>query len=410
MPLSSAVSNFHRLPISNPGQILGEGKHQAQQEYRVSVNEREAKMSRVRIACIGGFLGAGKTTALQAAAAELSKRGLRIGVITNDQGTEIVDTRVMRHLNIPTREIGGGCFCCKFNDLVEQAEQIIDQEQPEIILAEAVGSCTDLSATVYQPLRKYYGHRFDLAPLTILVEPQRVHLLLSENRNEFPGPVHYLFKKQLAEADLIVLNKLDTIEDVQAAEVTKILGSLAGIPVLGMSALTHIGVPEWVNVLLNERGAGKRVLDINYETYARAEAALGWLNATVDVTATHEFSPNEFAGALLERFQRGAVDAGMNIAHVKILVATITDTDRIALTENGGKAQWSGRGILPAGSNMSLTINARVHASPEDLSRLSQDALAASAGEFGVNAKLAHLESFSPLPPKPRYRMTERVL
>jgi Ni2+-binding GTPase involved in maturation of urease and hydrogenase len=367
-------------------------------------------MSRVRIACIGGFLGAGKTTALQAAAAELSKRGLKIGVITNDQGTRIVDTNVMQHLNLSTREIGGGCFCCKFNELVEQAEQILDQEQPDIILAEAVGSCTDLSATVYQPLRKYYGHRFDLAPLTILVEPRRVNSLLSEDRNEFPEAVHYLFKKQLAEADLVVLNKLDTIEETQAKQVTKLLGSLAGIRVLGMSALTDRGVPEWVNVLLNEGGAGKRILDIDYEIYARAEAALGWLNATVDVTATHEFSPNEFAGALIERFQRGAVDADMSIAHVKILVATNTDTDRIALTESRGRPQWSGRGIFPAVRNMSLTINARVHASPESLSRLSQDSLTASAGEFGVKAKLVHLESFSPLPPKPRYRITEQAL
>jgi len=363
-------------------------------------------MSRVRIACIGGFLGAGKTTALQAAAEELSKRGLKAGVITNDQGTEIVDTKVMQNLNIPTREIGGGCFCCKFADLVEQAEQILGQEQPDIILAEAVGSCTDLSATVYQPLRKYYRHRFDLAPLSILVEPHRVNMLARESRNEFPEDVHYLFKKQLAEADLIVLNKLDTIDRDEAQEIEKLIANVAGIPMLGMSALTHAGVPEWVNFLLTEGGAGKRVLDINYETYARAEAALGWLNATVEVTAMHEFSPNEFAGALMERFQRGAVDAGMNIAHLKILVATNTDTDRIALTENRGRPQWSGGGVFAAVRDMSLTINARVHANPDDLNRLSQESLAASAGEFRVSANLAHLESFSPLPPKPQYRMT----
>ena len=57
---------------------------------------------------------------------------------------------------------------------MEQARQILDEQRPDIILEEAVGSCTDLSATVYQPLRKYYRHKFDLAPLTILVEPERI--------------------------------------------------------------------------------------------------------------------------------------------------------------------------------------------------------------------------------------------
>jgi G3E family GTPase len=42
--------------------------------------------TKVITACVGGFLGAGKTTALVAAARELIRRGLRVGIITNDQG------------------------------------------------------------------------------------------------------------------------------------------------------------------------------------------------------------------------------------------------------------------------------------------------------------------------------------
>jgi len=362
-------------------------------------------MSRVRIACVGGFLGAGKTTALKAAVSELRKRNLKVGVITNDQGTEIIDTKVMQEINVPTREIGGGCFCCKFSDLVDAAEQILDIEQPDIILAEAVGSCTDLSATVYQPLRKYYGARFDLAPLTILVEPHRMALLETDSASEFPETVHYLFRKQLAEADLIVLNKLDTIDDRAASALLARITETTGVPAMGASALTDAGIADWVDVLLTQGNAGKRILDINYDTYARAEAALGWLNATVEVSSQHEFSPKEFGFSLIRLFQDGAIAAGMNIAHLKILVATTTETDRIAVTENEGKPQWSsGANFVPV-SDLSLTINARVHATPEDLSRLSEETLAVTAKRFQVDARLGHLESFSPLPPKPQYRM-----
>ena len=44
------------------------------------------------IAIVGGFLGAGKTTLILAAAKELERRGIRSAVILNDQGNELVDT------------------------------------------------------------------------------------------------------------------------------------------------------------------------------------------------------------------------------------------------------------------------------------------------------------------------------
>ena len=45
---------------------------------------------------IGGFLGAGKTTAVAELAAHLTKKGRRFGLITNDQGRELVDTAMLR--------------------------------------------------------------------------------------------------------------------------------------------------------------------------------------------------------------------------------------------------------------------------------------------------------------------------
>ena len=377
-------------------------------------------MAKVIIACIGGFLGAGKTTALRAAALELVSRGLRVGIITNDQGSGLVDTKSVEDLDLPTREISGGCFCCKFEDLVEKARQILDEQRPDIILAEAVGSCTDLSATVYQPLRKYYRHKFDLAPLTILVEPERILSLMdgyeedsNGDGNGFPDAVRYLFEKQLSEADLIVLSKVDTAGPLVSANLTERLRSVTqDIPIQLMSAVTGEGVSEWVDSLLNTRAAGQHILDIDYDLYAQAEAALGWLNATVAVSAPHDFSPRDLASSLIRRLQRSVIDAGMDIAHLKILVATETETDHIALTTNRGRPRWSNgtSELFPDVRELSMMINARIHATPEALARVTQDSLAASEAAFGVKAKVEHLESFSPLPPRPRYRMAEKAV
>ena len=70
------------------------------------------KSARARYIMIGGFLGAGKTTAVAALAQHLARQGSRVGLITNDQGSELVDTAMLRSKGFATEEIPGGCLCC----------------------------------------------------------------------------------------------------------------------------------------------------------------------------------------------------------------------------------------------------------------------------------------------------------
>ena len=52
--------------------------------------------------------------------------------------------------------------------------ELIASGTVDTIIAEAVGSCTDLQATVVRPLRKYHGDQFSVAPLTTIVDPHRL--------------------------------------------------------------------------------------------------------------------------------------------------------------------------------------------------------------------------------------------
>lgn len=362
------------------------------------------------VACIGGFLGAGKTTALQAAAAEIERRGQVAAVITNDQGSELVDTKAMRQRGVDTTEITGGCFCCKFEDLVATMGEIVARRRPDVILAEAVGSCTDLSATVYQPLRKFYPDTFTLAPLSVLAEPSRVQALRGTGPGGFPDSVRYLFSKQLAEADLIVLNKIDTLDGGDRREITQWLREAgAGAPVHAMSARSNTGVAEWVDRLVGGGAAGGRLLEIDYDTYAAAEAVLGWLNATAELTAPQALKPQEVAEQFFRRLQQAAADAGMTVAHVKALVTAGADSDRIALTDEAGTPQWSGAACFAPANRMSLVINARMRAEPENLKRLILEALQTSAAAFASTAAVHHMECFSPARPTPRHRFVNIV-
>src|SRR5262250_1953443 len=101
----------------------------------------DSTKSTPRYIMIGGFLGAGKTTAIAMLAQRLSAQGKRVGLITNDQGSELVDTAMLRAKGFPTEEIPGGCFCCRFNSLVDAADRLDATSSPDVFIAEPVGSC-----------------------------------------------------------------------------------------------------------------------------------------------------------------------------------------------------------------------------------------------------------------------------
>src|SRR5947207_12484967 len=168
--------------------------------------------SKARYIMIGGFLGAGKTTAVARLAERLRADGLRVGLITNDQGSQLVDTAMLASHGFRVEEIAGGCFCCRFNSLVEAAKKLSAETRPDVFIAEPVGSCTDLVATVSYPLRRIYGDDFRVAPLSVLVDPIRALRVLGlEAGKVFSSKVLYVYRKQLEEARIIVINKADLL-------------------------------------------------------------------------------------------------------------------------------------------------------------------------------------------------------
>jgi len=353
-----------------------------------------------RIACVGGFLGSGKTTAVIRAAQVLISRGFRIGIITNDQGHHLVDTALARSLGFPAEEIGGGCFCCRFADFAAHARHLVEQSRAEVILAEAVGSCTDLSATVCRRLRQSHSEDFALAPLTVMVDPHRVREMLG-TCSPFDEDVRYLFGKQLAEEDRVVLTKCKLLDFDEIDSFGGAIHQFVGdTHVSTMSAKTGAGVSDWVDKILNGQ-AGEPDLQLDYDIYGRAEASLGWLNANIDLVAEKELSLADVGEALIARIQETCRLSGYVVAHIKIMFATAEGSDWIALTESNGKPEWGGEKELPPSREASMIINARVCAEPEHLQRIVEACVQQVAADRSVRATVCHIESFSPLPPKP---------
>jgi CobW/HypB/UreG family nucleotide-binding protein len=348
-------------------------------------------VTRPRLVLVGGFLGAGKTTLLLAAAARLQTAGRRVAIITNDQGGELVDTRFLRASGLNAGEVTGGCFCCRFSDFIRSAEQLLSFD-PDVIFAEPVGSCTDLSATILQPLKKFYGGRFRLAPLTVLVEPRRAAGLLAPDADPH---FSYLFRKQLAEADLVLFSKADRGTDFP---------SIPGVTARPVSALTGHGIGEWLDNVLNDGAtAAGRLVDVDYARYAEAEAALGWLNWQADMRLARPLTPAAVAGPLIERLDRALTDGGISIAHLKVFVQSGTGYLKAGVCANGEEPSVDGALDAPPASRHELVLNLRAGASPERLDSMAQEAFSAIPGRL----RFLHRQSFRPSPPVPEHRFSE---
>ena len=137
-------------------------------------------MERVKLLLVGGFLGAGKTTMLYRVATELMKSGKSLGLVTNDQATDLVDTQMLASHGLAVSEVAGSCFCCNFNGLIEAARSLKVSNSVDILLAEPVGSCTDLSATICRADQRPVCRRVFKGPLSVLIDPLRAMETLGE--------------------------------------------------------------------------------------------------------------------------------------------------------------------------------------------------------------------------------------
>lgn len=220
----------------------------------ITPSESSTPASKPRYIMIGGFLGAGKTTAVGLLAKRLIRQGLRVGLITNDQGRNLVDTAMLRSQGFATEEIPGGCFCCRFNSLMEAAHKLIAQSRPDVLIAEPVGSCTDLVATVTYPLRRLYGDNFSVAPVSVLVDPIRALRVFGvEPGGNFSEKVIYIYHKQMEEANLVVISKADLLDEARLALLRKAMAArYPGKEILAVSSRQGTNLEAWFSRITRE--------------------------------------------------------------------------------------------------------------------------------------------------------------
>jgi G3E family GTPase len=369
---------------------------------------------KARYIMIGGFLGAGKTTTVVRLAQHLTDQGLKVGLITNDQGSELVDTAMLRSRGFATEEIPGGCFCCRFNSLVDAARKLTVATRPDVFIAEPVGSCTDLVATVTYPLRRIYGENFSIAPLSVVVDPIRALRVLGlESGGKFSGKVLYIYRKQLEEADIIAVNKRDLLDATRQRTLRdKLTLEFPRAEIVEVSARLGDGLDAWFNRLTASEQIARVAMEMDYALYAEGEALLGWLNCTAQLEAKTRFDANAVLKRLANHIQARLQREGAEVAHLKMTFSSEESLGGIAvinLVRNDYVPEVSLALEEPVHSGQ-LVVNLRAEAAPEVLCDSVRSAVAGLAEHFGgLAAKLEHLEHFRPGKPQPTHRLTAPV-
>lgn len=362
-------------------------------------------MKRLRFIMLGGFLGAGKTTALARLARHYQDHGQRVGLVTNDQAQDLVDTNSLRAQGFAVEEVPGACFCCKFDDLVGTVEQLNERERPDVILAEPVGSCTDLVATVVQPLKDLYGARFQVAPYAVLFKPSHgLRILRNESGGGFSPKAAYIFKKQLEEADAIVINRIDEMTLAAADELAVLAAAnYPGTPVLRLSAKTGQGFDSLLALLDQEGDFGRKILNIDYDVYAEGEAELGWLNSSVRLVAAQPFALDDLAMEVVENLRETLARLNVEVAHLKVIGLGDASFAVANLVSSRTPAELSlpSRGKV---SELDLIVNARVAVDPAVLEQEVHRVVEAVAGARGARAELRKTQSLRPGRPTPTHR------
>lgn len=366
--------------------------------------------SKARYIMIGGFLGAGKSTSILKLATWFKNQDKKVGLITNDQGAELVDTAFLKSNGFSVKEIAGGCFCCRFNSLADAATSLKEETKPDVFIAEPVGSCTDLIATVSYPLRRIYGEEYGIAPLSVVVDPIRAARILGiEEGPRFSEKVRYIYRKQLEEAAIIMINKCDLISPEKLETLHhKITETFPEARIYHCSARKDTGLEPWFKMIAGAEVTQGNPLDIDYKTYGEGEAALGWLNATVEARSSTPWDGNQATVQLAAKMCEVLRREGAVIAHLKMTLSPEVNLygDLAVVNAVDESVQPElGQSLPDPLENGQLILNIRAEARPEVLRDAVQAAVRECSGQTDFpSLQIDHLEFFKPGQPEPVHR------
>lgn len=360
----------------------------------------------MKIHLVGGFLGSGKTTAIVNGCKLLSDKGITTSVITNDQGEYLVDSRFIQYSDIPSREVTGGCFCCNYNQLDTQLNNLKKTYNPSVIFAEFVGSCTDLVATVLKPLMEYRKQGNEQVTFSSFVDSQLFMMFLEGKELPFSLETKYIWEKQIEEAEILIVNKVDLLSSQELVILQQLTKDLyPSKQLVFQNSLENNSLKNWIEIISNENGNKlHKTIDIDYDKYGKGEANLAWLDEEIEIISSDNSSVKR-AYDFIEGITDNIEKKGFTIGHLKYFLSYNGHSVKLSHTTISDNTV-NELSVHDKANSVDLLVNARIQTSPDELRKILFDNLNRLKSLDGVQVNEKFLSYFKPGFPDPTHRIS----
>ena len=354
--------------------------------------------SKIRFMVVSGFLGAGKTTTMIALGEYMDRSWGKVGIIANDLGANLVDTNLTQTSGCTVEEIASGCICYQMDNTVDKIRRLRDRDGARFVMSDIPGCGVGALDHVYHRLADDCADWIELAPFTVIVDPERLRMLLPERADiNLPAELVYLMQLQLEEADLVVLNKIDLLsEDEIERDLAFLREACPDVPVMAISALEKTGIEELASFLTSHRSALKNFSVRDDERFAEAETKLTWYNRrmffkTLDGS---KIDCNAVIDDLIEEVRMGLIERKRNVPHLKTFAtAGAGDFNKCSLIGVDYDIEHA-QEFLRDHKKMSMIVNARATCESRPLARLVDDAVDAICERYGLDCQVFFTECF----------------
>ena len=359
-------------------------------------------MTTTRLLVLGGYLGAGKTTLAVNMAKTMKQRfDKSVAIITNDQGDVLVDTEYSKDAGFDTKEIMGGCFCTNFDRFVSSARTLVLDGKPDVIIAEPIGSSTNIMSSVVAPMRSLYPDEFSVAPLMVVVDCVRALDILSEKKERKTETVDLIPAHQIRDAEIVILSKADLVDNATIDAIRKEIDKiLPGCRMIETSSMDLRNIDDIISIVLSDEKSVKAPIAEQNQGFAFEKAKLGWYSGTYKLTPKDDLDMYGMATDLMRGVAK--VYGPESIVHVKVMLESEDAACKMSLVQKEMQVDGivGSRYMRKPGQ---LVLNARVISPPKKLEEVMRGIMDEAVAKYPIELEKTGEKCFMPKPESPSH-------
>ncbi|EDM35544.1 possible CobW protein involved in cobalamin synthesis [Pedobacter sp. BAL39] len=226
------------------------------------------------VTILTGFLGAGKTTVLNAIIQ--SEKHIRYAVIENEIGLESIDAQLVVSSKAELIELNDGCLCCSLNgELIEALNTFITTKTDwDELIIEATGIADPANIAFPFLTEPSIQNFFNLSRVICVIDAELIEEQLKETTEAIA---------QISFADLLLINKTELITPGYLHILKGILSSINPLAVIMTTQKDHIDVKSLCSA--------ERTVDFQRENHKETKGILNLSPGTTLPNATNRFAP-----------------------------------------------------------------------------------------------------------------------